>query len=225
MSARDNVLGRIRRSLGVTGEEPARNAAVDNRLRRAPAGPIPALSQLPAARLALLIERLERNAATVARISAIADLPGAVANYLRAENLPAIIRTGEDRRIAALDWRGAQIEPKTGPADEGDAVGLAHALAAIAETGTVVLVSGRDSPTTNNFLPETHIAVVDAGSVVGDSESAWKAVRARYGRGTMPRTVNWISGPSRSSDIQQTPFLGAHGPRRLHVIIVGEPAA
>ena len=42
-----------------------------------------------------------------------------------------------------------------------------------------------------------------------------------YGKGQMPRTVNWITGPSRSADIEQTLLLGAHGPQRLHVIVVG----
>ncbi|MEI9915983.1 MAG: LUD domain-containing protein [Methylovirgula sp.] len=40
-------------------------------------------------------------------------------------------------------------------------------------------------------------------------------------RGAMPRTVNFITGPSRSADIEQTLLLGAHGPRALHIIIVG----
>lgn len=222
MNARQNVLARIRRSLGVSGEEMDRNAAVDDRLRRAPSGPVPAFSQLAAPeRIALFVARLERNAATVARIPAMSALPAAVADYLRGQNLPAAIRVGDDSRLSAPDWSRTGIELKAGPAAGADTASLAFALTGVAETGTLLLLSGRDNPTINNFLPDTHIVVVEGGSVVGNYEAAWQTVRARCGKGIMPRTVNWISGPSRSSDIQQTPFLGAHGPRRLHVIIVG----
>ena len=45
-------------------------------------------------------------------------------------------------------------------------------------------------------------------------------LRARYGKDKMPRTLNLITGPSRSADIEQTLILGAHGPRKLHIIVV-----
>ncbi len=83
-----------------------------------------------------------------------------------------------------------------------------------------MLVSGPQSPTTLNFLPETHIAVLRASRMVGPYEDAWERVRALYGRGGLPRTVNFITGPSRSADIEQTIQLGAHGPRRLHIVLI-----
>jgi L-lactate dehydrogenase complex protein LldG len=98
---------------------------------------------------------------------------------------------------------------------------MSHALAGVAETGTLVLTSGPDNPTTINFLPETHIVAVRADDIVGDYESVWDAFRLRFGRGALPRTVNMITGPSRSGDIEQTILLGAHGPRRLHIVVVG----
>ena len=107
-----------------------------------------------------------------------------------------------------------------GRAQAEDRVGLSHAFAGIAETGTLALVSGPDNPTTLNFLPETHIVVVEAQTIVGDYEAFWAKLRAAYGEGTMPRTVNFITGPSRSADIEQTLLLGAHGPRTLHILIV-----
>jgi len=101
---------------------------------------------------------------------------------------------------------------------------VSHAFAGVAETGTVVLASGTDNPTSLNFLPDNHIVVIDANDVAGDYESVWQRLRERYGDGLMPRAVNLITGPSRSADIEQTLILGAHGPRRLHVIVVGEAA-
>jgi L-lactate dehydrogenase complex protein LldG len=78
-----------------------------------------------------------------------------------------------------------------------------------------------DNPTTLNFLPEVHIVVVRGDDILGDYETAWDMIRVRYGRGTMPRAVNLVTGPSRSADIEQTLLLGAHGPRRLHIVLVG----
>jgi L-lactate dehydrogenase complex protein LldG len=100
---------------------------------------------------------------------------------------------------------------------------VSHAFAAVAETGTLVLTSGADNPTTLNFLPDVHIVVVGARDFASDFESALARLRGRFGAGTMPRAVNMITGPSRSADIEQTLILGAHGPRKLHVMVVGEP--
>jgi L-lactate dehydrogenase complex protein LldG len=107
-----------------------------------------------------------------------------------------------------------------GAADPGDEASLSHAAAGVAETGTLVLASGPDNPVTLSFLPETHIVVVEAKDIVGGYEDAWAIVRERFGEGQMPRTVNMISGPSRTGDIGGRLVLGAHGPRRQCVIVV-----
>lgn len=222
MSARDTILGKIRRSLGVSGDELRRNATVDDRLTRTPKGVIPARGQLPQEeRIALFTAMAEKVAASVVRVSEEAAVPAEVANYLRQHNLPAALRMGDDPLLAGLAWNRTAIEVKRGPSDGTDAVGLSHAVAGVAESGTLVLASGNDNPTTINFLPETHIVVVRAEDVAGDYEAVWDRLRARYGRGVMPRTINWVTGPSRSGDIEQTILLGAHGPRRLHIVVVG----
>jgi L-lactate dehydrogenase complex protein LldG len=64
---------------------------------------------------------------------------------------------------------------------------------------------------------------VRAGRIVRGMEDAWKLLRDEVGR--MPRAVNFVSGPSRTADIEQTIVLGAHGPYRVHIVLVGEPAA
>jgi L-lactate dehydrogenase complex protein LldG len=129
---------------------------------------------------------------------------------------------GSDPLLHGLPWDSTpQIEVAHGRSDGKDAVSVSHALAGVAESGTIMLASGPENPTTLNFLPETHIVVLAAADIVGDYESAFDMVRSRHGRGTMPRTVNLITGPSRSADIEQTLLLGAHGPRRLHLVIVG----
>ncbi len=70
------------------------------------------------------------------------------------------------------------------------------------------------------FLPETHFILVEEADIVGCYEEAFDRLRALYGEGNLPRSVNMISGPSRTADIEQTIVRGAHGPKRLHVLIL-----
>lgn len=218
MTARDTVLASIRRSLGVNGHEAPRRAAVDERLRQHPVGIIPARGQQD--RLVLFRRMMELASGSVDEVAGADDVPGAVASFLRSHNLPSAVRRGTDPRLDAMPWGRGTLEVKTGPSDGNDLAAVSHAFGAAAETGTLMLTSGADNPTTLNFLPDTHIVVVRAGDIAGDYETLWGRLREQYGAGTMPRTVNWITGPSRSADIEQTLILGAHGPRRLHVIVV-----
>ncbi len=165
---------------------------------------------------------LTRGFASVINVSTRDELPEAIADYLRQHNRPGRVRMGADPRLAALPWsRAAGLERLTGRAEPDDEVSLSYAVAAAAETGTLVLASGPDNPVTLNYLPETHMVVVDADTLVGPYEAAFDIVRARMGVGVMPRTLNFISGPSRTSDIGGKTVMGAHGPRHLAIFIVG----
>ncbi|MEJ0051674.1 MAG: lactate utilization protein [Methylovirgula sp.] len=223
MSDRAKIFGDIRRALGVTGNEDARRRAVAARFAATPEGVVPARGQT-ADPAALFRAEAERVFATVEHVTTAAEIPARIADFLRARNLPPRLRKGEDLYLAALPWTAATLTLDAGPAQADDVVSLSHAFAAIAETGTLALVSGRDNPTTLNFLPETHIVIIEAGRIVGNYEAFWEMLRAAYGEGAMPRTVNFITGPSRSADIEQTLLLGAHGPRTLHIIIVDAPS-
>ena len=227
MSARDDIFGAIRRSLHVTGEEAPRRAAVAARLRETPRGVIPERGQGDSGtRAATFKAEALRAMASVAEVARPEDLPAEVARFLRDNNLAATLRMGDDARLAALPWGSTPLEISLGPSDGDDLNAVSGAFAAIAETGTLALVSGRDNPTTLNFLPDNHIVAVFAGDIVGDLESAFAKLRAADGAGQAPRTLNLITGPSRSADIEQTLLLGAHGPRRLHIVVIGgaEPA-
>ena len=225
MTPRDLVLATIRRSLGVTGTEAPRLLEVSTRLSGHPKGVVPKRGQLlPAARLDLFARMVEAAAGTVERAADPADIPAAVAAFLRGHNLPLAIRHGDDPRLAAVPWgRAGTLDIRRGASDGSDLAAVSHAFGAVAETGTLVLTSGADNPTTLNFLPDVHIVVVNAGDVASDFEAVMARLREHFGAGVMPRTVNMITGPSRSADIEQTLILGAHGPRKLHVIVVGEP--
>jgi L-lactate dehydrogenase complex protein LldG len=220
-SARDDILATVRRSLGVTGREPTRRDIVDERLRRAPRGVIPARGQLAGGALtALFRTQAETAFATVAEAASAADVPGIVADFLRDHNLPAALRIGEDPRLTAMPWADTTLEISRGASSGADLNAVSHAFGGVAETGTLIMVSGPENPSTLNFLPDNHIVVLAAKDITGDYETIWDRVRNTYGKGRMPRTVNMITGPSRSADIEQTLLLGAHGPRRLHIVIV-----
>jgi len=224
MSSREAILGRIKTTLGNPGDDGARQRAVAHRIKAHPKGIIPARGQLAdKQRVQLFCDEAEKVQTSIKRVKSYGSVPKAIADYLRSHNLPAEFCMGEDKRLKKLPWDKARsLTINTGPSNGEDAVGVSHAYGGIAESGTLLMLSGKDNPSTINFLPETHIVVVRASDIDGDYESLWTRIRRKFGRGKMPRTVNWITGPSRSGDIQQTILLGAHGPHWLHVIVVDE---
>lgn len=220
MNARDAVLGNIRRSLGVTGAEAPRRFEVERRISEAPAGVVPQRGQGDlSARVATFRSEAERAQATVVEVASLAEAPAEIARFLRDANCPATVRMGADLRLAALPWGETALDISFGASDGHDLNAVAFAFAGVAETGTLALVSGPENPTTLNFLPDNAIVLIKREDVVADYETVFSALRTAYGKGGAPRTLNFVTGPSRSADIEQTLLLGAHGPRRLHIII------
>lgn len=214
---RRETMAGIRRALGVTGAERPRRDAVASRLAQKPLGVIPARGQLAEAdRVALFRHQAEKAHATVSVVAAPAEVPDEVARFLRELNLPATLRRGTDPRLAALPWERTALTLAVGPSEGADLNAISFAVGGVAESGTLVLTSGPDNPTSLNFLPDTHVVVVHAAEIAGDLE----AVLHRLPEGDLPRSVNLITGPSRSGDIEQTLILGAHGPRRLHIVVI-----
>ena len=224
MNARDAILSKIRSQIAVDGEDTARRAAVANRLANAPKGVIPGRGQLSAKQMHdLFCERAESVESTVQRVAAYDGIPAAVSDYLRQRNLPQTIRLGSDPRLEAADWSSEpNLTRHQGPSDGTDPDGLSHAATGVAETGTLLMTSGEDNPTTLNFLPESHIVVIAASDIEGDYETALGRIRSEHGKGRMPRTVNMITGTSRTGDIEQTLQTGVHGPKALHIVVVKE---
>jgi L-lactate dehydrogenase complex protein LldG len=229
--ARDDILAAVRRGLR-RGPLPAEAAAeLQERVAGHRRNLIPARATAldHRGRVDLFVAMAEEVQTTVARVGSPDDVPGEVARYLAAENLPAELVMAPEPALDAIVWDARPLlQIRRGRAEAGDAVSLTPCLAAIAETGTLLLASGADTPTSLNFLPETHIVVVRTGQVVAGYEDGWDLLRARFADqpGAMPRTVNFITGPSRTGDIEQRIELGAHGPRRLHVVLIdaAEPA-
>jgi L-lactate dehydrogenase complex protein LldG len=222
--ARDAILAAVRGALRRGRLAAAAEAEAQAQIAAHRRGPVPArAAALDAkARVDLFVAMAEEADSTVARVASLAEVPEAVARYLAAENLPAELVMAPDPGLDAIPWgERPLLQIRRGRAAPEDAVSLTPCLAAIAETGTLMLVSGRETPTTLNFLPDTHIVVARAEQVVAAYEDGWDLLRAGS---AMPRNVNFITGPSRTGDIEQRIQLGAHGPRRLHVVLV-DPAA
>ncbi len=223
--SRNTILNGLRAALRVRPGDAGREAAVDDRLRGARPGhivPARARGRSAAERVAAFVELADASGATVERVPGTDAVPGAVADYLTHNNLPARVRLAPAPWLNDLPWaEHPLLDVSTGAARADDPASVTPCFAAIAETGTLMLLSGPDSPTTLNFLPETHIVVVRASEVVGPFEEAIIRLRGR-GADYMPRAVNFITGPSRTADIEQTMYMGAHGPKRLHIVIVDE---
>jgi L-lactate dehydrogenase complex protein LldG len=208
------MLARIRERQGRPPQpDAARRVAVRVHLSSHPRSPAPRDERDVTTRFR---ERALSLASTIEIAAALDEVPACVARYLRERELGTCAVCWP--QFIDLDWRASGIEVEARSARGGDLVGITGACCAIAETGTLVTLSGSATPASVSLLPETHVAVVPAGRIVRDMEDAWTLIRSEHG--TLPRAVNFISGPSRTADIEQTVTLGAHGPYRVHIILV-----
>ena len=221
--SRDAVLRKIRTALGVPRHGDAgRIEAATSRIDQPTRHLMPGRVAKPKAELiALFIENMRKQAADVLEAGLSSEIPATVAAHLASFGISGRVRIGDDALLAAVPWdRAPSLAIARGRADPSDTVAISVATAGIAETGTLMLASGADNPTTLAFLPEIHVAVVCEDTIVGPFEDAFDLVRARFGRHKMPRSLNLISAPSRTGDIGGKIVLGAHGPCRLIVVIV-----
>lgn len=210
MSSREQILGKIRKSLGRGVLSAEQISVLEARLATPPLHEQPQVN----ADLALqFTQKLLKVGASFSEVENASLIPFALIALLKAWELP--LQVVIDAHLQALPWTN-DIQCAVRAAQDSDKVSVTEAFAAVAETGTVALLSSH-SPTTLNFLPETHVVIVRRAQIAANLESVWGKLRQQ----NMPRTVNLITGPSRTADVEQTIQLGAHGPRRLHVILVG----
>ena len=214
-AARERVLGAVRRSLRRAGPLPESvRAGLDRRL----AAPIPnlkpALSENP---VDLFVRKANAVHTRTSMVSALAGVSEVVVRHIEDNGL-------DDAIVVAPEFEGVQwsnrLAVERRAARGSDQLSVTGAFAGIAETGSVMLLSGPESPTTLNFLPEDHIVVLRESRIVPHPEDAWALLREE--RSSMPRTVNLICGPSKTGDVELVILEGAHGPRRFHVVVVQE---
>lgn len=226
-AGRAAILGAIRQSLKRGALSEAGRRELDERMARHPVSLLP---QRAKGAERELVERFvamaEQAACSVARLANVAAVPKAAGDYLRGNNLPLALVVAPEQALQALPWQDEPLlRRRVGAAENEDLASLTPAFAAVAETGTLVLTSGPGHPSTLNFLPDHHLVMLKASDIVGGYEAAWSRLRAQFGAGQMPRTVNLVTGPSRTGDIELIIQLGAHGPRRLHILLVDDAAA
>jgi L-lactate dehydrogenase complex protein LldG len=208
MNARQAILGSIRNALNRGALDATQRAALEARV---PAHTRPAQDEDPVERF---VRKFEGRAGTVARVESREHIVTAVEAYRSAHDLGK--RAAVGGALRELKWpRGWKVHHEAAGIDE--ALSVTTCFAAVAETGSLIFASGPDNPITHNFVPDDHIVVLERNQIVEHFEDAWPLLRQRG----MPRATNIVSGPSRTADVEQTIQLGAHGPQRVHVILVG----
>lgn len=214
MSARENILQRIRTANGRTEAltVPDREA-VRAKLRAHPRGPIPSMNWELLPRFK---ERCLAMMSSVAEVKSLADVPKAVAKHLNENKMPLSGACWPE--FANLDWAGAGLRIVARPANGDDKVGITGTYCALAENGTLMMLSGQDTHATTSLLPDHHIAIVASSRIVRAMEDGWDLLRREHD--SLPRQVIFVSGPSRTADIEMTLVMGAHGPFSVHVVIV-----
>lgn len=182
-------------------------------------GPLPDLAASTADEIRLrFITQAQKMADTVETVASMEKVPLALAQYLSAQGIAA--KASGWQSLQDLPWHQAGIEFSARKASPHDAVGITGVFCALAETGSLLLLSGPGTWSSTSLLPETHIAILPASRIVAHMEAAFALVRSE--RGELPRNAQFVSGPSRTGDIEQTIVLGAHGPYRVHVVIVAD---
>jgi L-lactate dehydrogenase complex protein LldG len=213
-AARRSILARIRAAQGRDATPAAHERqAVADWLTRHPAGPRP---PMPDDLVARFIVEAQKMTTTVDAVDSLAAVPAAVQRHLASLGLP--MRAIAWQTLDSFDWAAAGLALEFRKPRNDDLVGITGCFCATAETGSLVLLSGPDTWASAGLLPETHVAIVPASRIVAGHEEAFALIRAE--RGELPRAVNFVSGPSRTGDIEQTIILGAHGPYRVHAIVV-----
>lgn len=215
--SRAAILARISKTLA--HEAAADAPEIVQRMEMHARGPQPQWVEAPRERF---LNKLEKVAGSWAEVAGRENIAQAVADYLAAQNLPQRLAVAPHMLLDGIDWpQGFQAERRRAQGE--DRVSLAVAYCGIAETGSLVLLAGPDSPTTLNFLPDDFLCVLSEHRIVPRMEDVWALLRQE--RRGMPRALNIVTGPSRTADVEQTIQLGAHGPRRLHVLLLTESLA
>ena len=216
------IFSKIRKGLGRQEATAEQRAAVAKRLNEHPCATIPARGQGDAAHQRSVFKAMALEAsAEIIELTPNDNLAEHIGQRLAQQGITELV-SASDSELAKLDWSVApELSVQQRVAQVGDRASLTLAFAGIAETGTLMLHSREESPTTLNFLPDLHLVVLRMSQIVGYYEQAWQLIRDAFGK-EMPRTVNMITGPSRSADIEQRLQMGAHGPKELVILLIND---
>ncbi len=211
--ARDIILQALRTALKQNpADEPIEPVA--ERIAQHPSGPKPGLAGAP---LDVFVARAEASRASLSRVSDESAAVQAILEYVDERGLAGELVTDSSPLLRRLPWPES-VSVRQPPLRAGDPAAVTLAYAGVAETGSLVLLSSEQTPTALNFLPEHYICLLPASRIVAHLEDLWELMRSEAQ--TMPRTVNLITGPSRTADVEQTIQMGAHGPRSVHIVLL-----
>jgi L-lactate dehydrogenase complex protein LldG len=243
MATRANFLGRIRAEVAKT---PGRFEAQTATRPPRPAEAAEAVRRQMAERWPEALERFrqefERVAGVFHRVKTVGEVPAAVLAIARHKSAREVVAW--DAAMLGLDLRpalaaaGLAVGTVT-PGDSGEAARLRHRAEAaraevgvtgvdfaLAETGTMILLSGAGRPRSTSLLPASHVAIFDRRRLIESLEQVGvmlEALHADPAHTMSGAVINFITGPSRTADIELTLTRGVHGPKEVHAIFVDEP--
>jgi L-lactate dehydrogenase complex protein LldG len=212
--ARETILNRIRQTTRREASVANSQQAVAEHIARHQRGPLPAIGE---SAVEHFVNAAQQAAAEVIRLDHDNRIGQAISSYLEAHGIAKQVVAAPSELLDHISWP-AEVTVVHRAAQAQDLVAVSAAFAGIAETGTLALLSGPATPTTLNFLPDNYFCVLRRQDLVLHMEDVWD--RIRHTKAGMPRTLNFITGPSRTADVEQTIQLGAHGPRRMVIILL-----
>jgi L-lactate dehydrogenase complex protein LldG len=208
MTARDSILTNLRRRAVAAGETEFRYSR-------------DGFSELTAD---LAVDRFialaTGEATTVKCLANLAQVPYAVDSYLREQQLPARVVIDTSACMTVEAFSATDLQVSMPPLRPDHDVLLSGCYGAVAESGALVVSTNDGHAITNDFLAETHIIILPANRIVATLADLWDALRADAQGSFMPREFCLVTGPSRTADLGVPAKMGAHGPARVHALLI-----
>jgi len=214
MSSREVILNKVKASLGAVNHGPARE-----RLTNPEDHPLITTPKADDSLPNIFMENVNKGYASVNRIEGMEGVANAISDYLTLKELGPEVRVPNPKGLEGLNYKNT-LE---GQVQSGDHAALTCCYLGVAETGTLIAHSSKDMAISSFYLADHHIVVVKACQIVAGLEDIWPHFRglAKKTNLGLPRSINWITGPSMSADIEKKLTLGIHGPISLHIILIG----
>ena len=160
------------------------------------------------------------EATTVEPLADLTEVPGAVARYLLEQQLPQQVVIDISAGMPVDEFSGAGLKVSVPPLKPDHDALVSGCYGAVAESGALVISTSDGHAIANDFLAETHIVILPADRIFATLADLWDGLRADARGGFMPREFCLVTGPSRTADLGVPAKLGAHGPARVHVLLI-----
>lgn len=208
-SAKARILTSIRAALGASATTTHEASAPESAMSTRP--------QWREPRIERFVDRFVRAAGSWERLESVQRIPAAVSEYLQ-DSATVRVRLSAQPALRDLQWP-AEWDVAVDPQDAAAwPAAVAVAALGVAETGSLVMTSSDACPASGHFLADDHLIVLYSHDIVDYFEEVWERLAATGP--SLPRAINMITGPSRTADVEQTLQLGAHGPRRVHLLLI-----